>query len=403
MQMFQEEAQFVKSLLQVKMARVSLAVMKSDRSAALLLLGAAILGLVLANSPLGPWLLDFKYTYVGFESLNLTLTVEHWVADLLLATFFLVAGLELKYELSIGVLSRFSTALVPVVAGIGGIVFPALIYTAFNWGTDYMIGWPIPTATDIAFALGVLAIFGRGLPKSARIFLLALAIFDDFFDVTATAEIYTDDVAIEWLFAAALILAAHAIAERLPKLPIVAIRFLSFGLIWYAVYQSGVHATIAGVALGLIIPASRAHSLVGKIQPWTNTVSLPIFAFFAVAIALPTFEREISSVFTGIALALPVGKIVGITLFAIVANLIADKAARLSLHPLDFAAVAGLAGIGFTVSLLMTNLAFESIPEIKAEATLAVIVGSLLSLAFGAYLSQLRGRHYAKQRKDEVQ
>lgn len=385
------------------MARVSLAIMKSDRSAALLLLGAAILGLVLANSPLGQWLLDFKYTYVGFESLNLTLTIEHWVADLLLATFFLVAGLELKYELSMGVLSRFSTALVPVVAGVGGIVVPALIYTAFNWGTDYMIGWPIPTATDIAFALGVLAIFGRGLPKSARVFLLALAIFDDLVAISIIAIFYTDDVAIEWLFAAALILAAHAIAERVPRLPIVAIRFLSFGLIWYAVYQSGVHATIAGVALGLIIPASRAHSLVGKIQPWTNTVSLPIFAFFAVAIALPTFEREISSVFTGIALALPIGKIVGITLFAIVANLIADKTARLSLHPLDFAAVAGLAGIGFTVSLLMTNLAFESIPEIKAEATLAVIVGSLLSLAFGAYLSQLRGKHYAKHRKEEVQ
>lgn len=385
------------------MARVSLAIMKSDRSAALLLLGAAILGLVLENSPLGQWLLDFKYTYVGFESLNLTLTIEHWVADLLLATFFLVAGLELKYELSMGVLSRFSTALVPVVAGVGGIVVPALIYTAFNWGTDYMIGWPIPTATDIAFALGVLAIFGRGLPKSARVFLLALAIFDDLVAISIIAIFYTDDVAIEWLFAAALILAAHAIAERVPRLPIVAIRFLSFGLIWYAVYQSGVHATIAGVALGLIIPASRAHSLVGKIQPWTNTVSLPIFAFFAVAIALPTFEREISSVFTGIALALPIGKIVGITLFAIVANLIADKTARLSLHPLDFAAVAGLAGIGFTVSLLMTNLAFESIPEIKAEATLAVIVGSLLSLAFGAYLSQLRGKHYAKHRKEEVQ
>ncbi len=401
--MFQKATQFVKSLLRVKMARVSLAIMKSDRSAALLLLGAAILGLVLANSPLGPWLLDFKYTYVGFESLNLTLTIEHWVADLLLATFFLVAGLELKYELSMGVLSRFSTALVPVVAGVGGIVVPALIYTAFNWGTDYMIGWPIPTATDIAFALGVLAIFGRGLPKSARVFLLALAIFDDLVAISIIAIFYTDDVAIEWLFAAALILAAHAIAERVPRLPIVAIRFLSFGLIWYAVYQSGVHATIAGVALGLIIPASRAHSLVGKIQPWTNTVSLPIFAFFAVAIALPTFEREISSVFTGIALALPIGKIVGITLFAIVANLIAHKTARLSLHPLDFAAVAGLAGIGFTVSLLMTNLAFESIPEIKAEATLAVIVGSLLSLAFGAYLSQLRGKHYAKHRKEEVQ
>lgn len=377
--------------------------MKSDRSAALLLLGAAILGLVLANSPVGSALLDFKFTYVGFESLNLKLTVEHWAADLLLATFFLVAGLELKYELSIGVLSRFSTALVPVVAGVGGILVPALIYTAFNWGTDYMVGWPIPTATDIAFALGVLAIFGRGLPKSARVFLLALAIFDDLVAICIIAIFYTDNVAIEWLFAAALVLAAHAIAERVPKLPIVAIRFLTFGLVWYAVYQSGVHATIAGVALGLIIPAKRAHSLVYKIQPWTNTVSLPIFAFFAVAITLPTFEGQVSSVFNGIALALPIGKIVGITLFAVVANTLADKAARLELKLPDFAAVAGLAGIGFTVSLLMTNLAFESLPEIRAEATLAVIVGSLISLAFGAYVSQLRGRYYTKLHKRQSQ
>ena len=370
--------------------------MKSDKSAALLLLGAAALGLILANSLIGPWLLDLKSTYIAIEPLNLKLTVEHWVSDLILATFFLVAGLELKYELSLGVLSRFSTALVPVVAGVGGIMIPALIYSAFNWGTPYMVGWPIPTATDIAFALGVLAIFGRGLPKSARVFLLALAIFDDLVAISIIAIFYTDSLAMEWLFAAALILAAHAIAERIPKLPIVAIRFASFLLVWYAVYQSGVHATVAGVALGLIIPATRAHSLVGKLQPWTNTFALPLFAFSAVAITLPTFETEISSVFTGIAIALPVGKIVGITLFALAANAIAQKDARLPLQLPDFAAVAGLAGIGFTVSMLMTNLAFESIPEIRAEATLAVIVGSLASLAFGAYLAQLRGRHYKK-------
>jgi NhaA family Na+:H+ antiporter len=370
--------------------------MKSDKSAALLLLGAAALGLILANSMIGPWLLDLKSTSIAIEPLNLKLTVEHWVSDLILATFFLVAGLELKYDLSLGVLSRFSTALVPVVAGVGGIMIPALIYSAFNWGTPYMVGWPIPTATDIAFALGVLAIFGRGLPKSARVFLLALAIFDDLVAISIIAIFYTDSLAMEWLFAAALILAAHAIAERIPKLPIVAIRFASFLLVWYAVYQSGVHATVAGVALGLIIPATRAHSLVGKLQPWTNTIALPLFAFFAVAITLPTFETDISSVFTGIAIALPVGKIVGITLFALAANAIAQKDARLPLQLPDFAAVAGLAGIGFTVSMLMTNLAFESIPEIRAEATLAVIVGSLASLAFGAYLAQLRGRHYKK-------
>ena len=218
--------------------------MKSDKSAALLLLGAAALGLVLANSPMGQFLLDLKFTYLAIEPLNLKLTVEHWVSDLVLATFFLVAGLELKYELSIGVLSRFSTALVPVVAGVGGIVLPALIYTAFNWGSPYMVGWPIPTATDIAFALGVLAIFGKGLPKSARVFLLALAIFDDLVAISIIAIFYTDSLAIEWLFAAALILAAHAIAERFPRLPIAAVRVLSFLLAWYAVYQSGVHATV---------------------------------------------------------------------------------------------------------------------------------------------------------------
>ena len=375
--------------------------MKSDRSAALLLMGAAVLGLVIANSPIGPAFLDFKHAYVGFESLGLKLSVEHWVADLLLATFFLVAGLELKYELSIGVLSRPATALVPIMAGVGGVLFPALIYTAFNWGTDYMVGWPIPTATDIAFALGVLAIFGRGLPKSARVFLLALAIFDDLVAISIIAIFYTTDVRIEWLLAAALVLAAHYIAEKFPKLPINWIRVVTFGLLWYAVYQSGVHATIAGVALGLINTDKKTHSLVAKIQPWTNSVSLPVFAFFAVAIALPTFDGAFSSVFTGIALALPIGKILGITLFAILANRIAKTDARLELQWADFAAVAGLAGVGFTVSLLMSNLAFASIPEILAEATLAVIAGSLISMAFGAWLAQSRGRYYMKKHRKE--
>jgi NhaA family Na+:H+ antiporter len=375
--------------------------MKSDRSAALLLMGAAILGLVIANSPFGPAFLDLKHAYVGIEALDLKLSVEHWVSDLVLATFFLVAGLELKYELSIGVLSKPSTALVPILAGVGGVALPAIIYTAFNWGTDYMVGWPIPTATDIAFALGILAIFGRGLPKSARVFLLALAIFDDLVAILIIAIFYTENVKIEWLLAAALVLAGHSLAERFQKLPINYVRVATFLLVWYAVYQSGVHATIAGVALGLIIPAKKTHSLVGKIQPWTNTAALPLFAFFAVAIALPTFDGSFSSVFTGVAVALPVGKIIGITTFAIVANQMASKDARLELQWQDFAAIAGLAGVGFTVSLLMTNLAFTNQSDILAEATLAVILGSLVSMGFGAWLSQLRGRYYIRKHREE--
>ncbi|NCW42292.1 MAG: hypothetical protein EBV93_05245 [Actinobacteria bacterium] len=199
--------------------------------------------------------------------------VRPGISRLQVLTFFLVAGLELKYELTVGVLSKPSTALVPILAGVGGVILPALIYTAFNWGTEYMVGWPIPTATDIAFALGILAIFGRGMPKSARVFLLALAIFDDLVAILIIAIFYTEGVKIEWLLAAAVVLGGHSLAERFNKLPINYVRVLTFILVWYAVYQSGVHATIAGVALGLIIPAKKTHSLVGKIQPWTVVFS----------------------------------------------------------------------------------------------------------------------------------
>ncbi len=370
--------------------------MRSDRSAALALMAAAIAGLVLANSPLGSALLDFKHLYIGVESWGLKLSVEHWVSDLLLAVFFLVAGLELKYELRLGVLSKPSTAMVPIAAAIGGVVVPALIYVTMNFGTDGLRGWPIPTATDIAFALGVLAIFGRGLPKQARIFLLALAIFDDLVAITIIAIFFTSDLQPSWLIAAVAVAVIHFMLERNKRLPLGVVRLISFLLLWYFVLQSGVHATVAGVVLGLIIPARRAHGLVAKIQPWTNSVVLPLFAFFAVAIAVPNFDGADSNVFMGILIGLPVGKIVGITLFAVIANRLAQSDARMDLKSLDFLAVAALAGVGFTVSLLMAKLAFEDHPELAAEATLAVILGSVISMFVGALLSQSRGRYYKK-------
>ncbi len=370
--------------------------MKSDRSAALALMAAAIAGLILANSAFGPALLDFKQLYLGPESLGLKLSIEHWVSDLLLAVFFLVAGLELKHELRIGVLSKPATAMVPIVAAVGGVIVPALIYLAFNAGSDAIRGWPIPTATDIAFALGVLAIFGRGLPRQARIFLLALAIFDDLVAILIIAVFFTSDLEPSWLLAAVAVAVVHSFLEKVKRLPINLIRVLSFLLLWYFVLQSGVHPTIAGVALGLIIPARKAHWLIGKIQPWSNTLVLPLFAFFAVAIALPSFEGSSSNVFLGIAIALPVGKILGITLFAVLANSIASADSKLELKIPDFLAVAALAGVGFTVSLLMAKLAFEDSPEIAAEATMAVLFGSVVSMLIGSALAQARGRHYGR-------
>ena len=370
--------------------------MKSERSAALVLMAAAIAGLVLANSPLGEQLLNFKNLYLGIETLGLNLSIEHWVSDLLLATFFLVAGLELKYELRSGVLSKPSTALVPIVAALGGVIVPAVIFALLNTGTDGIRGWPIPTATDIAFALGVLAIFGRGLPKQARIFLLALAIFDDLIAIVLIAIFFTSDLQVGWLLLACAAAALHALAERFKRLPMNLVRVVSFFVLWYLVLQSGVHPTVAGVAMGLLIPARNAHGLIAKMQPWTNSVVLPLFAFFAVAISLPEFSDQTSNVFLGVLVALPIGKIIGITLFALIANAIASKEARLELATMDFLALSALAGVGFTVSMLMAKLAFEDHPQLAAEATLAVLLGSVISMTIGAAIAQSRSKHYRK-------
>jgi NhaA family Na+:H+ antiporter len=370
--------------------------MKSERSAALVLMAAAIAGLVLANSPLGEFLLSFKGLYLGFETLGLNLSVEHWVSDLLLATFFLVAGLELKYELRSGVLSKPSTALVPIVAALGGVIVPAVIYSLMNLGTDGIRGWPIPTATDIAFALGVLAIFGRGLPKQARIFLLALAIFDDLIAIVLIAIFFTNDLQVGWLLLASAVAVLHSLAEQYKRLPINLIRAISFLALWYLVLQSGVHPTVAGVAMGLLIPARNAHGLIAKLQPWTNSIVLPLFAFFAVAISLPNFTEQTSNVFMGVLVGLPAGKIIGITLFALIANSIANKEARLELRAMDFLALAALAGVGFTVSLLMAKLAFEDHPEYMAESTLAVLLGSVISMTIGSLIAQSRAKHYRR-------
>lgn len=370
--------------------------MKSDRGAALALMAAAVLGLLLANSPSASWLLDLKELKIGPEAIGLNLSVEHWIKDLFLAIFFLVAGLELKYELRSGVLSKPATAMVPTVAALGGVILPAIIYLALNGTGISLQGWPIPTATDIAFALGVLAIFGRGMPKEARVFLLALAIFDDLIAILIIAVFFTSDLQPIWLIVAGVLAALLVYTERLRRAPHTLIRIVIFLLLWYSILQSGIHPTIAGVVTGLLIPAKRAHALIDKLQPITNAFILPIFAFSAVAISLPEFTQAPSSVFLAIILALPIGKTIGIAIFALLANRIADSANRLKLSAVDFVALGAIAGVGFTVSLLMTQLAFENHPQLLAEATIAVVIGSLLSMGLGSVLVSNRAKHYRR-------
>lgn len=360
---------------------------------------AAMMGLLLANSPFGEPLLQGIAFKLNLEFININITVGHVVSDLFLAVFFFVAGLELKYELRSGALSSPKKAMVPVVAAIAGVAVPSGIYAYLNWGTEAIVGWPIPAATDIAFVLGILAIFGRGMPKEARIFLLALAIFDDLVAISIIAVFYTADVQPTWLLASIAIAIAFRFAEKSKSKDKWLIR-AAFGLIlWYTVYQSGVHATIAGVVLGVVIPASRAHGVIAKIQPATNFFVLPVFAFTAVAVVIPTMAGDSNPVFSGIFFGLSVGKVVGISIAAVVTNRLLKPKDRLPLAVFDFVPLGFLAGVGFTVSLLMAHLAFLNNQELYAQAVLGVLLGSFAAMSIGGGLLWLRSSWHLKNNR----
>lgn len=363
------------------------------------MLGAAMMGLLLANSPFGAPLLSAIAMKLDLSWIDINISVGHVVSDLFLAVFFFVAGLELKYELKLGTLSSPKKALVPVIAAIAGVVVPSSIYAYLNWGTEGLVGWPIPAATDIAFVLGVLALFGRGMPREARIFLLALAIFDDLVAITIIAVFYTTSLEPAWLIASLAVAVAFRFAEKSRTGNKWLFR-AAFGLVlWYTVYQSGVHATIAGVVLGIVIPAARAHGVIAKVQPATNFFVLPVFAFTAVAVVLPTMESDSNTVFTGAFFGLAVGKVVGISIAAVIANNLLKKEDRLPLQLFDFIPLGFLAGVGFTVSLLMAHLAFLNNQELYAQATLGVLLGSFVAMGAGGALLWLRARWHLSDKK----
>jgi NhaA family Na+:H+ antiporter len=372
--------------------------MKSERNAALVMMLAAMVGLLLANSPFGQPLLDAIDFKLDLNFIDINITLGHVVSDLFLAVFFFVAGLELKYELTTGTLSSPKRALVPVIAAIAGVAVPTSIYAYLNWGTDAVLGWPIPAATDIAFVLGLLAIFGRGMPKEARIFLLALAIFDDLVAIAIIAIFYTSNAQPIWLVACIAVATAFRFAEMSRAKDKWLIR-AAFGIVlWYTVYQSGVHATIAGVLLGVLIPAARAHGVISKVQPAINFVILPLFAFTAVAVVIPTMAGDSNAVFTGIFFGLSIGKVVGISIAALIANQLLKPKDRLPLGVLDFIPLGMLAGVGFTVSLLMAHLAFRNNQEHYAQAVLGVLLGSFVAMGIGGALLCVRSQWYLKNR-----
>ena len=378
-----------------------MSLLRSARFPAIVLLIAAAAGLAVANSPAGGPVDDFLHTYVGVPGV-LELTLDHWIADGLLAIFFFVVAVELQYELTSGQLNSARKALQPAIAAAGGVIVPIAVYLAFAWGSDAVSGWPIPTATDIAFALGVLAVFGKGLPAALRVFLLALAILDDIVGIIFIAVLFTTDVDFGMLGLAAVAVVAFGILSRLldtrARVPIAVLLVVLAVLAWVFVYKSGVHATIAGVALGLAMAQRPALRVRHELEPWVNVIVLPLFAFNAALVPIPSVAAgDLSPAFWGILVALPVGKILGISLFGWVSLRIGHRSAAPPLRFGDLLAAGALGGIGFTVSLLLSELAFGDNPEIRDQAILGVLAGSVISLIASGLLVSWRAWHYRRQ------
>ncbi|WP_348788295.1 Na+/H+ antiporter NhaA [Leifsonia sp. NPDC080035] len=375
-----------------------MSIIRSERTAAGLLLGAAALGLLLANTPVGPALLDLQHAHLGGGFLELS--VGHWISDGLLAVFFFIVAVELKHELVAGELNSLQKAIHPAIAAVAGVAVPALIYLGFTAGTRYAVGWPIPTATDIAFALGVLAVFGRGLPNRLRVFLLALAVLDDLIAIVIIAVFFTEDPNLVELLLAAVAVTAFGLLSRLlrgrMRVPIGVLMVLLALLAWWLVLDSGVHATIAGVALGLVMARRPAGRVVHVLEPWSNGLILPLFAFSAALVVIPGVSpAELRPSFWGIVVALPVGKLIGITLGGWLGSFTRGPArARIPLTGLI--TIGALGGIGFTVSLLMNELAFSGDALARSEGTLAVLLGSAVAIVVSAVLVSLLARRYRR-------
>ena len=384
---------------------------RSERYAAGFLLVAGVLGLLAANLAFGPELIAAANEHLHTGIFGLDLSAKHWISDGLLAVFFFLIAIELKRELVIGDLNSVGKAALPALAALGGVVVPACVYLLITRGSGLAAGWPVPTATDIAFALGVLAVFGRGIPTRVRVFLLALAVLDDLVAILIIAFFFTQDPQLQYIGFAAITATAFGVTSRLlkprsawvlgrkPTWPIVMVLTVLGVATWYFTYLSGVHATIAGVILGLVmarIPAGRTHHI---LEPYSNAVILPLFAFSAALVAIPQVSLDqLSPAFWGILVALPVGKLLGITLAGTLGSLISRRPAgsKAGLKLADIVMVACLGGIGFTVSLLMGALAFAGNAEVVDEATLAVLLGSGVAILISAVVVSVRARQYRR-------
>jgi NhaA family Na+:H+ antiporter len=363
----------------------------NEASGGLVLMAAAALALVVASSPLAPAYFGALHAYVG------PLSVSHWINDGLMALFFLVVGLEIKRELLDGQLSTWPRRALPGIAAAGGMAVPAAIYAAFNWNDPATLrGWAIPSATDIAFALGVLSLLGPRVPSSLKVFLAALAILDDLGAVAIIAVFYAGDLSFLDLGLAAALLALLVALNRFGVLRLAPYLLLG-ALLWFFVLRSGVHATVAGVALAFAIPLCREpgrpddvagsplHRLEHALHHWVAFGVVPVFGFAnaGVSFAGVTADALLSNLTLGVALGLLAGKLVGV--FGAAALTIRAGLADVPMGAgwFQLVGVALLCGIGFTMSLFIGLLAFAEDPALQDEVKIGILIGSGMAGLFG--------------------
>jgi NhaA family Na+:H+ antiporter len=376
-------------------------VLRDETFGGALLLVAATVALIIANSPWGDWYGNFRSFEIEIASIDLSMTVAKWASDAFLAIFFFVAGLELKHEFVHGSLAKPRQALVPIVAAISGMLVPAIIYISVVRGLPGAgDGWAIPVATDIAFALAVLAVAGRGLPAELRAFLLALAVVDDLGAITIIALFYTDQVKIEYLVASAFLLVGYGALQR--------IRFTRWFvmiplavLVWWCTYQSGIHATVAGVAVALLTSvharnAKRSPAEISeeRVRPISVAIAVPFFAFTAAGVDLRTIGAE--ALDNKIAIAVIAGLVFGKPLGVRASTFLLTKVTKARLNENlrwgDLFSVSLLAGIGFTVSLLIAKLSFVEGSIELAAGKVGILLASLISAFLAIILLRFQKR-----------
>lgn len=413
------------------------AVLRTETVGGALLVAAAVVALAVANSPLAHLYADIRDRKIGPASLGLDLSIGQWTADGMLAIFFFLAGLELKHEFVAGQLRERHRAVVPVLAAVGGMVAPALVYVVINIGNPGAgAGWAIPTATDIAFALAVLAVVGRNLPSELRTFLLALAVVDDLLAIIIIAVFFTHEVSFGFLVASLAVIATFALVVRRCRNRLALRRALltvTALVAWALMLRSGVHATVAGVLMGFTVPVIGKKSAAARpnnrydvspgqsqpaaavpteamarriddfLRPISAGIAVPLFAFFAAGVTvggLSGLGAALSDrVALGVAGGLVIGKTVGILVTTLVVGRLVHSPLMESLALLDWIGVAVVGGVGFTVSLLIGHLAFVGDEARIADAQVGVVAGSLVAALVAAVVLGIRSRHYANVRQ----